>query len=631
MKNAAGGGYQGKYLEINLNNYKATEIELPRRYMEDFIGGAGINMRLAYDYAAPGDGAFSPGNPLIFGVGPFVGTFIPGSSKGNVTFRSPINNLIGTSGSGQFGKLKFAGYDNLVITGRADRPVYLKITEKGAEFCDASHLWGKDVWEATDAIWDETGPNFTVAAIGPAGENLVKFASIIIDKFAAFARCGLGAVMGYKNLKAIAVYGGSSVSVADPGRFTKLMDKLWSDFNSYPLLGDWRKFGTVMSMESMAKQGLYGAKNYRADFGLQLLDDFSLNDLAERVKIKDVACLSCPVGCKHHLRLPGTAAEGREISVSCLNATLTSLGTFTGLTGWDTILSLAEQTTRMGMDLYDMGSLITMVFELYEKGLLDRQTADNLDLAWGNEDTVRKLILKTARREGFGGILAEGLLEAPKLIGKDAQEYSMNVKGIGIIHDPRVRPDSTELFSMITNIRGTASNVSITMSKRTPDQIKRFCQRAGVPGERIDKILDYPEGYNVGRLTKWVEDMTSALDCLGTCYFPFYQRISLSDWAQIYSALTGIDADDKSILSSMQKVWDVKKVLSEREGWTKAEDCLPKRFMTESVSVDGEVFPAFTRDQIDSLAGDYYEERGWDRLTGTVTPDRKKELGLACL
>jgi aldehyde:ferredoxin oxidoreductase len=327
------GGYQGKILEVDLSSFKFTELELPENYMENFIGGAGINIRLAYDYIKPGEGALNPGNSLIFGAGPFVGTTIPGSSKGNVTFLSPVNDSFGTCGSGQFGKLKFAGYDNLVITGKADKPVFLKITEKGANFCDASHLWGKDVWEATDAIWDEIGTNYTVAAIGPAGENLVRNAGVIIDKFGAFARLGIGTVMGSKNLKAIAVNGSSSVSAADPGSFIKAHDKLWADFNKYPLIGDWRKYGTIMSLEPISKLGAYGTKNYMENYGSKTVKEYNLNEMVDRFKIRDVACLSCPVGCKHHLRLLSPAGKDNEISISCLNATLMSLGTFTGLSG----------------------------------------------------------------------------------------------------------------------------------------------------------------------------------------------------------------------------------------------------------------------------------------------------------
>jgi aldehyde:ferredoxin oxidoreductase len=280
------------------------------------------------------------------------------------------------------------------------------------------------------------------------------------------------------------------------------------------------------------------------------------------------------------------------------------------------------------MDLYDTGSLIGMVFELYEKGIIDRKTADGLELTWGNERTVRELIRKTAYREGFGDVLAEGLVGAAGRIGKDAQKYCMHVKGIGVIQDPRTNPAATEVFSTLTNLRGEASNVSITMKKRTAEEIRRFCMRACVPAVRIEKILDSPEGYNVGRLTKWVEDMITVIECQGTCYFPFYQRISLNVWSEVYSALTGIEADASRLLDCSQNVWDVKKAFSEREGWSRAEDCVPERFYTDPVSIDGQTFPPLNKNQINSLISDYYEERGWDRNTGTVSPARKKELGL---
>ncbi len=625
------GGYQGKYLEIDLSNRRFEEKELPRRYMEDFIGGAGINTRLAFDYIKQGDKALSPDNSLILGVGPFVGTFIPGSCKGTITGRSPINEKVGSAGGGQLGKLKFAGYDNLVITGKSDKPVYLKVTEKGAEFCDASHLWGKDIWEATDAIWDEIGPIFTVAAIGPAGEKMVKSAGIIFDKWCAFARCGLGAVMGDKNLKAIAIYGSGKVSVSDPDRFTSLLEKFWTEFNSHPLIKDWRKFGTLMSLEPMARLGLYPVRNYREDFGMQVLKDFDLNDLVDRVKIKDVSCLSCPLGCKHHLRINKPSGKDREMSVSCMNAVLMSVGTSVGLAGWDTVLSMAELTTRYGLDLYDMSTILGMAFELYERGIIDRKLTDGLELTWGNEESVKEIIRKTAYREGFGDILAEGVLGAAERIGKGAEDYSMHIKRMGIPHDPRPNLGSTELFSQIISSKAHPTNIGMTITvKRTADQIKRFLQRAGVPEANINRIMDDPSavGYNVGRVTKWVEDIATTMDCMGLCFYQFFQRFGLDVWAQIYSALTGIEVDRDSLLASTQKIWDARKALSEREGWTRAEDTLPKRFKTESVKLDDIMIPPFEQSQIDIMISDYYDERGWDRNTGTVTPARKKELGL---
>ncbi|GAW91468.1 aldehyde ferredoxin oxidoreductase family protein [Calderihabitans maritimus] len=620
------GGYAGSIMYVDLTNRTVTRERLPEDYVHRFIGGAGINSRLLWDLVDPRVDAFSPDNALIFGTGPFVGTIIPGSSKSNVTAKSPHKKFQGLSGHGLFGMLKFTGHDHLIITGKASKPIYLKILNNQVEFCDASHLWGRDVWETTDAVWAEVGDSFMVSAIGPAGENLVKDASIITNKYATFARTGMGAVMGSKNLKAIAMYGTRPVKVADPKRLTKLINEVYKELTSHPNFLDWRKYGTLISLETFARMGIYAAKNYQKAYGKNLLKTFNYETFLS-IKEGDVACLGCPVGCKHHLKL---IEDGEELSVSisCLNAVLQSFGTFCLVKGWQNVVRCAAKAARMGLDLFSVGNLISFAMELYQRGIIDSKDTNGLELNWGDTEVVLELLEQIGRRRGFGNILADGLIEAPKHIARNAEEYAMQSKGLGLIYDPRIRLESTEIFSQFSNVRGHASNVSITMVKRKPEQIKRFAQKIGIPENRWPQVLQGSEGYNVARLTKWTEDVTSVMEFLGLCYFPMYQRFSMDIWVEIFKALTGMDSSVEKMLKAAENVWNIRRVYNMRAGATISDDSWPRRFVRESVSFNDKTYGPLNEQQMEQLVKEYYDERGWDPETGEVSETKLKELGL---
>jgi len=423
------GGYAGQILKINLTERTVQTEPLPKELVKNFLGGAGINTALAYELLSPGDDPFSPENHLIFGAGPMVGTMVPGAGKCNLTGRSANKRFIGTSGHGLFGMLKFAGYDHLIITGKSDKPIYLKIEDDKVTFCPANHIWGKDVFDSTDIIWKETSEDFHVTCIGPAGENLVRDAGLITNKYATFARTGMGAVMGSKNLKGIAILGTRSLGVADRLKFLKVVKQLYHGLRSHPNLLDWRKFGTLISLETFAKMGVYATKNYQSAIDEALLNIFPLDRFVSEVKEADVACLSCPVGCKHHLRLKKGKFAGTSLSVSCMNSVIQSFGTFCIVEGWEEVVKCAETAARLGLDFMSLGNLVSFAMELYQRGLLTKDQTDGLELKWGDGEAVRELARKIAFREGIGDILADGFLAIPERLGGQANRYAMQAKG----------------------------------------------------------------------------------------------------------------------------------------------------------------------------------------------------------
>lgn len=622
------GGFMGQMLRIDLSE-KTIQIEpLPEFLVEKYMGGAGVNAALAYDLLIPGDDPLSPRNYLIFGAGPMIGTMVPGAAKCNLTGRSMESKFLGTSNHGKFGMLKYAGFDHLIITGKSEKPVYLKIENEKVSFCPAEHLWGRDLFEATDAIWNETSDDFDVTCIGPAGENMTHDASVVTNKCASMSRTGMGAVMGSKNLKGIAIYGTRSVGVADKAKFLKLHKELYRGIRLHPNLLAWRKYGTMISVEIFSKLGLYGAENYQAAFDDKFFEIFNPNRFVSEIKEGDWACNACPIGCKHFIRIKEGEFAGTTISVGCMNAVIQTYGGQCMLNSLEEVIKTAETAARMGIDWMSSAQLIALVMELYQRGILSKDQLDGLEPKWGDGNVARELVRKIAFREGIGDILAEGLVKATERLPPGSDRYSMHTKGLGMIYDPRVNLMSTEIFSQITNIRGHASNVSVAMVPRTPDQIRRYCKNLGLPDDAIDRIVD-EKGYNVARLTKWVEDVTSVMHIMGVCYFPLYQRLPFALWAELYTAVTGREMTPHGLIEISENYWDVQKAYNLREGATRGDDTLPERFFTDAVPLaDKEVIPPRDRAYVDRLVSDYYEERGWDRTTGAPLKEKLAKLGI---
>ena len=622
------GGYAGSISYTDLSEGKSVKKPLELALRKNFLGGAGISAKLAYELIKPAAAPLSPGNVLVFGVGPFVGTLIPGAGKCNITGKSPISRLIGVSSSGHLGMLKFAGYDHLVVTGKADRPVYLKICDDEVEIREATHIWGKDTWEATDALWDELGKEYTVLCIGQAGENLVKIASIIGDKYSAFARSGLGAIMGSKNLKAIAVYGTRGIKVAEVNRFTELLARLHEEFMAQPLLREWRVYGTLLSLEAMAKTGLYPYKNFQETLDIDEALKFFNLDAFLQIKSGDVACLGCPIGCKHFLELSEGKYAGLTLSVSCANAAMQAWGSYVGTQEWEEVFRDVELCNRLGLDYYDTAHLIAWAIELYQREMIGKKDTGGLELNWSKAEVIQDLIQKIAYRQGLGEILAQGLLEASQRIGRKSEDYAVQTKGSGCIFDPRVRL-SAESFSQLTNVRGHPSAVTVTMLPRSPGQMRRFAERMGFPPPEVrDRVLTGSEEFSPARIAKWFEDNVMVFDSLGICQFPPFQRFNLAFWADLYSVLTGIEMTSGELLKAGERGWTVKRAFNLREGASRKDDSLlPRRFVREPVKVGKEERSPLKEENIAKLIDEYYQERGWNP-DGSIPGAKLQELGL---
>jgi len=623
------GGYAGNILHVDLSTGDVIKKPLTESLMRQFLGGSGINALLAYEAVKPSADPLSPDNALAFGAGPFVGTLILGAGKSCASTKMPTSGQIDTSTTGSFGKLKFAGYDHLVITGKAERPVYLHIFNDRVEMVDAGHLWGRDIHEATDLLWQELGKEHNVMTIGPAGENLVIDANVIGDKYSGYSRGGIGAVMGSKNLKAIAVHGTQDIHVARVAQFEQLLSRLTAQFFDQRLLKEWRRYGTLISLKPMAQTGLYAHKNYQEAVAAEkIIDSFDVNAFLEH-KSGDVACMSCPIGCKHFLRLKEGPHAGLTLSVGCANAALQTWGAYCGVLGqWEEVFKSADLCNRLGLDWYNASALICWSIELYRRGIIDRGDTDGLELDWNNAPAIQELIQNIAYRRGFGETLAQGMKAAPGIIGKNSEDYIVHIDGLAPPFDPRMRLSTESVSQFVNNRGGHSVAVTTTMMRRKPGQMRRYAERAGFPPQdAMDRVLSGPEEFNPGRISKWFEDNVAVLDSLGLCQFPPFQRVNLAAWAELYSALTGIDLNAEQMLQAGERATNLRKAFNLREGVTRSGSFQPRRFTTETLTFGDETRDPLPQADLTRMIDDYHDERGW-LPDGTIRPEKIAELGL---
>ncbi|MFC1995046.1 aldehyde ferredoxin oxidoreductase family protein [Chloroflexota bacterium] len=598
-------GFVGTNLYIDLSSGNIRKEPLDKELTRNFIGGFGIGSRLLYNLVPPGIDPLSPENRLIFATGPLIGTFAPAAARVHALAKSPMSGLMGTSNGGHSVgiMLKYAGYDNLIISGRAERPVYLKVFDDDVEIRDASHLWGKDTWQTTDLLREELG-TCSVSCIGPAGENLVRFANILNDKRSGFNKTGLGAVMGAKNLKAVVARGTKGVVVADRKRFQKLVDEILTCIAASPLTVDWRQYGT-------AAKGSQGGSFDREEF-------------RQRVYKRYYACQACPVACKCLISLQGGDYAGLTFNISALNS-LASHHSIAKVENWDELAKCVEMENRYGVDGAAMAGIVNLMAQLNEKGIFTTADTSGLTLTWGGE-TIRKLIPLITSKEGIGALLAEGAKVAAEKIGRGAERYANHMKGVQREPAPSTIL-STTMFGRATNPRGGHGDRSVApfdLVGVTPDFLREYSLGIGVPEGNLDRLLHGPGGYNVPRLTKWAEDFNSVLLSMGICFRdPILKEMNLETLAALYEAATGIIITPATLLKAGERIWNLQKTFNIRHGWTRKDD-LPNTWSPDiPIIIEGESYGTFNQ-----MLDEYYDERGWDMKTGIPSVEKLREVGL---
>lgn len=421
-------GWTGTILEVDLTNGSVGKIELPEELAHKYLGQAGINARMLYDRVSADTDPFSPEAPLVFGVGPLGGTLAPCSGRLSVTFKSPLTGIFGDSNCGGHwaSELKMAGYDHIVITGKAKHPVYLWIDNDKVQVRDARPMWGKDTWETDELVRQDVSERTAqVACIGPAGENLVRFAAIICNRARAAARCGPGAVMGSKNLKAVAVRGDRGIHVADKSAFREAVDEAVAAILSDPLYESAKTYGTLAITPLAQALGFLPTRNFQ-ESTFDGADKLSGEIFMQRFATRHKGCYNCPVACSRLYKVSegayATRGEGPEYE------TVSALGAKCGNDNFESILHANTLCNRLGMDTISTGNVLAWAMECHEKGVLDRGGLDGVDLRFGNERAMVEMIWRIAAREGMGDILAEGAFRAAQKLG--GSEWVVHSKGM---------------------------------------------------------------------------------------------------------------------------------------------------------------------------------------------------------
>ena len=635
-------GYAGQILVVDLTSENIETIPIEEELARKYLGGVGINTKLLFKHMRKGIDPLGPDNVLLFGTGPLVGTFMPTASKTDVSAKSPITGLFGAASSGyQFGsEMKYAGYDHILIKGTSKHPVYLAIQNGSVELRDAAHLWGKDVWEAIDALEAEWGSeDIRVAAIGPSGENLVRFSAIQNGKYDAWARTGMGAVMGSKRLKAIVVRGKGGIRVAKKKQFRELAHELRQEIINSPFFNAVSTYGSMAATGPYGKFGALPGKNFQTG----VIEDWFQTrgyKVIERFSDQMMACPACPVGCAHWAVVkegPYAGLELKGIEVTMIF----EIGAKLFVHDMDGVLRCVETFHRYGIDTVSGCGTIAMLMELYQRRLIDKEKI-GFPVEWGDVEAICKLIKMIAEREGIGDILAEGAKRANiALTGND--DYAITVKGLEIpTFDPRSRW-SVWTFGFLTSTRGgdhlrTRNPVenlrfpSLTDDyRKEPFEFpKKFYEKIDMPEDLKKKIFDPDlKTTDIVLMQKWSEDLMTVFNSIGICIRPpSLQALGPTSIAKMFQTGVGWDMDAAEVMKAGERIWNLQRIYNLREGETRKDAIFHKRFLKEKLPEGPAEGMVIDKKKVDRMLDDYYGARGWDRKEGIPTKKKIKELGL---
>jgi aldehyde:ferredoxin oxidoreductase len=617
-------GWIGNILEVDLSNGRIS-VEPTEKYVDDYLGGRGIGVRLVYDKYVPGTDALDPSNPLLFNTGPLTGTAMPSSGRTDVTALSPMSNLRGKSNFGGFWgpELKYAGFDHLVITGKADKPSYLWIKNGKVEVRNAEHLWGMDTFETQKAIQEELAdPEIKVICIGPAGEKLVRSACLITEVAGAAARTGMGCVMGSKNLKAIAVRGSGSVPIARPEEMFNLSVDINKEIREHPAGKELGSFGVVRFISMMYSLSFFPVGYFEDVHWQEIIDNFGGPDYVEKYGLKNIGCFNCPVRCKNFLCVP-------EIGKG-----FTTCEPWSGFTGsvWnldmDAFWEATRLVNRMGLDSTETSASIGFLMELYHEGIITEKDTDGVAMKRGDKDAILTTIMKIANREGYGDLLAEGQLAAAKAFGPAAVEKVDMVKGLAP-HPYEFRAFHASALMQAVGHRGDPLPLRGSLLEfewhNAPEWFQQVAkaqygsEEAAIPSSYVGKALS----------AVLSEHNDRAADSLGICTWPWTLFIfhDVSKAHQFFQAVTGKDWDMPYMLKISERIRNLERMFDVRQGLTRADDTLPKKFFDTPLTKGKYEGAVLDKTKFEQMKDEYYELRGWDK-NGIPTKEKLTELGL---
>lgn len=598
-------GWTGTILRVNLSDGTIKKEAINPKDANLYLGARGLATKIMMNEVDPKVDPLSPDNKLIFMTGPLTGTFAATSGRYVVVSKAPLTGTIGSSNSGgHFGpELKFAGFDGIIFEGRAEKPVYLWIDDDRVELRSAEHLWGKNVHETTDELLKETAEDARIACIGPAGEKMVLFATVMNDKNRAAGRSGMGTVMGSKNLKAVAVRGSKSVEVAKPEAFLEACMEARKKIKENPVTGTGLPtYGTEILINVVNQAGALPTRNWRDGGVFEYAEDISGETLREKYLVKNKACFGCPIGCGRVTRIPEgrfkSFGEGPEYEPGW------AYGASCGVRDLAAVSKANFICNELGLDPITMGTTIACAMELYERGIISREIA-GMDLRFGNADAIVELTRLTGMREGFGDRLALGSYRMAESFGHP--ELSMSVK--------------KQEMPAYDGRGAQGMGLEYATSNRGGCHVRGYMtspEILGIP-EKLDPLVTTDKA----AWLKVFQDLTAVVDSAGICLFTTF-AIGLPEISSMLRGALGWNVSDEEVLKIGERIWNLERLFNIAAGFTSDDDTLPPRLLKEplpSGPAKGKVV------ELDKMLPEYYRVRGWNE-EGVPTEEKLAELSI---
>ncbi|HEY54735.1 MAG TPA: aldehyde ferredoxin oxidoreductase family protein [Dehalococcoidia bacterium] len=598
--------YTGKLIRINLSQGKSQIEDVPEALMKSFLGGRGMAAKYLYDELKPGVEPLGGDNKLIFMMGPLGATTAMSVSRMALVTKSPLTGTIAKSiMGGNFGAyLKFAGFDGIIVEGKAEKPTYIHIDKDGIHILDAGELWGLDTQQTHAKLRESHGKNTQVACIGPAGEKLVRYGIVISDRRCG-GRTGVGTVMGAKKLKAIAVNSTGPLSLYDAEGFKKIAQGIIAELKTSPRRIKMSDFGTSYLTLGFEKMGIFPVKNFQEGH-LEDVEKIGEEEFA-KIKTKNDGCYGCMTKCGQVRQVTegeyaGAVSEGPDYE------TIWSLGGNLANTELASLIAADSLCDKLGLDTVSAGNSIGFACELFQRGIITKKDTDGLELKWGDHGTMMKLVEKIAQREGFGQLLGEGTRRAAEKIGKGAEDYAMQVKGLEL---PAYEPRAVKGYGLIF----ATSNIGANHMYGRP--------REDLAGT-TDRFADEGKGKDIARaqIGQAVEDSVIQ------CSFGPVTGLNPESRSQILVAATGFEEfGDPAYLNQIgERILCLERSFNVREGFNRKDDTLPKRMLTEPLENAGPATGQVFR-KLDTLLDEYYDALGYTRQ-GIPSAEKLKQLGL---
>lgn len=619
-------GHANKILRVDLTSRKITVDEPDESFYRLYLGGAGFVQYYLLTELEAGIDPLSPDNILVFAPGPMTAAAMPGAGRHCVGAKSPLTGGIAKAESGGHWGFEFkrAGFDAMVVKGRADSPVYIWIQDGEVEIRDASGLWGTTVLETHDAIIGELGDKLIrTTAIGPAGENMVRFACIMNDLRSAAGRGGTGAVMGSKNLKAIAVRGHNPPVLSDPEKIREMgrwMNANYGSVNVGLVSTALHDLGTgdEALMVGGNEIGNLPTRNW-GDGYFDEVKEITAEVVKNEVRVDMEGCAACSIRCKKMVEFDEPYQTDRR-NGGPEYETLAALGSFLGISDIKAICKANDMASLYSMDTISLGGVIAFAMECYENEILTPKDTGGIELRFGNADAMLKTVELIARREGFGDILADGSRKAAERIGSGAEEYAMQVKGLELgMHEPRLKQGLGLLYSVEAQGADHCSGIHDTAFTTEGPGLTHM-HSMGV----YEPLPANDLGPGKVHMAKMMHLWRLFVDALGVCYFVPW---SISQQAEIVKAVTGWDFTVLEATKVGERVATMGRAFNTREGFTAADDALPKRFFSPTPR-GGLKNTAIDKEAMDRAIHTFYTMMGWDSVTGVPTVENLEELGI---